>query len=747
MKLPALAASVTLLCVTSLACAGDLPKMVRIEAGEFEMGSAVPPAWWDEQPTHRVTITHAFDISESEVTAEDFRHFRPDLAGTSSFEPALAGVSWHDAVAYCEWLSKQSGKPVRLPTEGEWELACRSEKPKNMLSGVGEWCADWYGEYTPDAQTDPIGPGWGFAKVVRGGPLHDFKAPKDRKAELSATNRACIAPAFGWRPADPNHFGRHTIGFRIVQARALDSKPTLADAAFDRQAVHEHNADVAKAPDASRPYFRKRFLLPVPPDDVAPEAKRAAGLHPSFQRHNHSPSMTVCANGDVLFVTYSSTYEEREPELPLIASRLRFGQEDWDMPSPFLDFADANDHAPLLWTDAGGVVRFFWGCPNLPGAYPFQWIESRDNGATWSEVRFPHFTAAVGSHHRQPINSVLRDAKGVMYVPSDAISAASVLWATADNGETWYDTGGRTGGRHTTFTLLKDNATILGIGGKNSNIDGFMPQYVSRDGGKTYEASKTSFPFLANTQRPTVLRLKSGRLFFASDNQPKAGKPLPGQSPGAFVALSDDDGATWHTKRLPGLLVNKVDLVMPTIGYSTSSQAPNGMIHLITSMNPQSLHFEFNEAWVMAPSMQDNADESLMRSSASAVASATSSVEKYDNGKARVKWTGGVADDGRYLLHGPQESFYENGQKQWAADFQLGKKTGTETSWSSDGRKLCEWQHLPDGASTWTQYWPSGQMKAQSLWQDFKCEGEAFLWDQTGKLVSSKRFTKGKLIE
>jgi hypothetical protein len=730
--------------------AADPPRMVQIDAGEFDMGSMTAPATWDEGPVHRVKVTRPFDISESEVTAQEFRRFRSDFVSTKESAPAVAGVSWHDAVAYCQWLSKETGKPFRLPTEAEWELAARSGRAKDMLDGrVGEWCADWFGEYTADAQTDPIGPSWGFAKVVRGGGwLHDYKNPKPSKYEQTPTNRGGVAPAFGWRAGDPNNFGQHAIGFRVVQAPPLASKPAVADVPFVRQAVHAKNADVTKGPDANRPYFRKRFLLPAPMDDSEIEATKAVGLHPSFQRHNHSPTVTVCPNGDVLYITYSSTREEREPDLPLIASRLRFGQEQWDMPAPLVDFPEVNDHAPLLWTDPDGVVRLFWGCPNLLGAYPFQWTESRDNGVTWSEVRFPRLTAPAGPHNRQPINSVVLDAKGVMYVPSDAIGATSVLWATANKGETWYDTGGRTGGRHTTFALLKDNATILGIGGKNSNIEGFTPQFVSRDGGKTYEASKTSFPFLANQQRPTLLRLKSGRLFFASDNQPKNGQPLPGQKPGVFVALSDDDGKTWHTKRLPGVLLNKADKVMPTLGYAASAQGPNGMIHLITSMNtPQALHFELNEAWLMAPETQDESDETLMRSTAKAVASAAAVEEKYDNGQRRAKWTGGLADDGRYLLHGPAESFYENGQKQWSATFDLGRKTGAETFWSSAGRKREEWQHRPDGASTWTQFWPSGAKRAESSWKDFKADGEATLWDESGKVIGKRRFDRGRLVD
>jgi hypothetical protein len=96
---------------------------------------------------------------------------------------------------------------------------------------------------------------------------------------------------------------------------------------------------------------------------------------------------------------------------------------------------------------------------------------------------------------------------------------------------------------------------ILGIGGKNTNIDGFMPQTISHDGGKTWQVSRSPFPALSSNQRPTVLRLASGRLFFAADWQSREGKQPAGITRhGAFVALSDDEGRTWKMKTLPGTL-------------------------------------------------------------------------------------------------------------------------------------------------------------------------------------------------
>ncbi len=118
----------------------------------------------------------------------------------------------------------------------------------------------------------------------------------------------------------------------------------------------------ARGPASDKPYFRKRHLLPIPPENTPIpqiENNRIAGFHPAMLRHQHSPALTVAPNGDVIAIYYTSSSETR-PDIAQIASRLRFGADEWDMPSFFLDFADANDHAPMLTTD-NGTLRLYLG--------------------------------------------------------------------------------------------------------------------------------------------------------------------------------------------------------------------------------------------------------------------------------------------------------------------------------------------------------------------------------------------------
>jgi hypothetical protein len=744
-------------------------KLIRVESSSFRMGQAGDEKQcdWDEQPVHKVTISKPFYMSEAEVTIDQFRQFRPGFKPTPGFEPYVAGVSWHDAVAFCKWLSDKERMPYRLPTEAEWEYACRAgtatpfssgdalpqgEAPnpwglKNMHTGVREWCYDWHGEYLTEDQIDPVGPEKGMARVVRGGGMDNEDARYARSA-----NRASIAPAIAPYPDSPTEAGYHPVGLRLVQAPMPLTRPHIYQPPFAQQCVRQTTEQAKQGPDLKKPFFRKRYLLPTPPENVSRETIDAAGLHPAFRRHNHSPGIEVCPNGDVLMIIYTS-YREYEPAVSLMATRLRFGADQWDMPCRMFDFVDLNDHCPLLWND-NGTMYFFWGSPRFPegGAFPFQWMSSADNGATWSEVRFPKFMNKPDCHSRQPINTILRDINGTIYLSSDGCGGKSVLWASKDNTATWYDTRGRTGGRHTTFVLFKDGLTILGMGGKNTDIDGFMPKSISTDGGKTWQVSKTPFPAQGSNQRPIILRLASGRLFFAGDYQSISGAQPQGITEvGSYVALSDDDGRTWKIKPLPGAQQHENPSRHngnATIGYSVAREAPNGIIHLITTMNRPCLHFALNEAWILGDTTQAQmSDQQLMKPSATAITQVKRYRETYPSGKTKAEWYAGIADNGRYLLHGQETWYYENGHKQRQATYNLGRKVRLETHWAPDGTMKWQWHHRDDGTSLWTQYWPNAKKKAESTWRNFKCSGTATIWDQSGSLISQKQFVEGVMSE
>jgi Sulfatase-modifying factor enzyme 1/BNR repeat-like domain len=690
------------------ALAAHLVSFVAVKAGTFRMGTdtSLPAAIldapghimssrplggdFDESPAHAVTITRDFRISETEITIEQFRRFRHDYQGNPAYAPYASGVSWYDAAAFCEWLSREEGQTYRLPTEAEWEYAARTVP---LHSSVAQWVFDWYGLYAANAQRDPVGRASGIAKVVRGSGLDYRKAAEngDRiyPAALPyfarAENRASMASAF--------FSSTGNIGFRVVEGPMPDTAPLPYEPPFFQTAVKQTAPDLTRGPDAAKPYYHVRLMFPDIGERSMRTVGRVIGLAPGLGITYHNSAVQVCPNGDLVAAYYDSPKDEDDPDQTILSMRLRYGSEEWDMPEPWPDFADAADAAPVFWNDKGKLWLFF-GSPRLIGAAPFQYMTSMDNGATWTAVHFPNLRGAVGSYTPQPINSVVRTGDGTIYLPVDAKGSTSVLFATKDNGDTWYDTGGRTGGRHTTLVLGKDGS-LIGFGGKNSDIDGKMPLSVSRDGGRSYTQTPTQFLPLGSGQRPSVIRLASGRLFFVADYMVRKG-PGP-RHEGAFVGLSEDDGATWETRELPQI---------KTVGYVTATQGPNGVIHLVTSHNqPHDVNIDLNEAWVRegGPANPAKAPEAVK-----------SYRENYPNGNPRVTWSAGVSNTGAYLLQGTQTFYCEDGRKQWECTFAAGRKIGTETLWAQAGRKHWEKIYGADGEWTWRVYDESGRQTAES---------------------------------
>ncbi len=124
-------------------------RLVRVPAGEFVIGSADGQP--DEYPPARVAVARDFWMSECEITNQQFRRFDPSHfsgmfmkrsfdvngPGVSMDEPEQPAVrvSWKQATAFCRWLSEKSGLRVALPTEAQWEYACRAGSDEALAHG------------------------------------------------------------------------------------------------------------------------------------------------------------------------------------------------------------------------------------------------------------------------------------------------------------------------------------------------------------------------------------------------------------------------------------------------------------------------------------------------------------------------------------------------------------------------------------------------------------------------------------
>ena len=188
-------------------------KFVWIPPGEFTMGSpANEEGRRSDETQHRVTLTKGFWLGTCEVTQAQWRSVMGAdpkyLRNVKGDNLPVEQVPWNECQEFIAKLNSQGEALVRLPTEAEWEYACRAgtttaysfgpdatnlddyawhpensgegthpvgqKKPNawglyDMHGNVWEWCADWSGDYPTDAVTDPTGPASGTERVLRGG--------------------------------------------------------------------------------------------------------------------------------------------------------------------------------------------------------------------------------------------------------------------------------------------------------------------------------------------------------------------------------------------------------------------------------------------------------------------------------------------------------------------------------------------------------------------------------------------------
>ena len=137
-------------------------RFCEIPAGEFRMGAR--GEYEREEPVHRVKITRAFWLGEMAVTQEQFAAWKRDHKNHLDGKPRhpAESMTWFEAVDFCRWLTARlpDGTMACLPTEAEWEYACRAGTTTEYHSGDGEDAlknAGWFGEEWNKGSTHPAG--------------------------------------------------------------------------------------------------------------------------------------------------------------------------------------------------------------------------------------------------------------------------------------------------------------------------------------------------------------------------------------------------------------------------------------------------------------------------------------------------------------------------------------------------------------------------------------------------------------
>ncbi|MBO6247259.1 MAG: SUMF1/EgtB/PvdO family nonheme iron enzyme [Bacteroidales bacterium] len=602
------------LLITATLSAQEMPRMVTIPPGSFLMGSVRGGADSDEGPVHEVRLSRVFRMSETEITNLQYEQFRPEhkaLRGKGGFsyedDEAVVFVSYEDAIAYCRWLSERTGRNYRLPSEAEWEYACRAgtssdfytgdNLPDDMLKNqkterelvpvslgttygqpnafglygmhgnVEEWCLDWYGDYPDKSVTDPGGPSSGLFKVTRGG-SHNTPVEFLRSASRSAAI-----------PSDKHH----QIGFRVVETdlapktwKVKESKPLNSVKVKQGTAKWEKPSDKALWMDPV-PFV-------IPPADATP-----------FYSHNHQPAITWCRNGDLLAIWFSTDAESGR-EMVVLGSRLRKGAKEWEPASLFFKVPDRNMTGSSLLTLDDGTLIHVNGVGDSGDWKRLAMVTrfSHDNGRTWSA---PSLVEAEHAVRHQVIAGPIICSDGTLVQCCDAGPGGddgTSIHVSADNGKTWEDTGATIPGIHAGIVELKDGRLMAF--GRGNSIDGKMPVSFSSDKGRTWTSKASGFPPIGSGQRLVLKRLLEGPIMLATFT-----------GGGMTIFLSYDEGQTWTDGKLLSDGSGKIiaggawtgDFTMDAThaepkGYFACTQTPDGVIHLISSR----LHYRFNLPWI-----------------------------------------------------------------------------------------------------------------------------------------------------
>ena len=665
----------------------DVPHFVSIPSGHFLMGTSdtTPlPAHvsgnqpnrvfgsYDERPVTKQSVD-AFEMSTTEITNAMYEKYDPShklLRGKLYFsyddDEAAIWVSWYNASSYAAWLteSRNDGYTYRLPTEVEWEYACRAgtstpyntgnkfpksqRKNNDLFSHSGNPESDW-----PNVQKDQLSklhvalfqPN-AFGLYDMHGNVEEWTSSTYKKyGNDSVSADVMDQPIYVSRGGShgtalyflrsaarfgaPPFANSMVIGFRVVREKnGIERQELVQDVVktTKKTATTSRERRILSEKKAGESYFRFIQYVNIPHN----QTKFPYG------QHNHDPAITVCPDGSILSIFFS-TWREKDREQGLAFTRLSDPQNGtWSTPEAFYNIPNRATTGPaFLQSKNGTLYQWMAVSPweSNKGTQVYQ-RESTDCGRTWSVGYSPQGLNMFGGH--SPAETALELSDGVLLLPTDddgkepepkdeprrqkLSGQTSRFCLSSDGGQTWTNPAGTIRGHHGAFVELH-NGSIWGIGRDDGLVgkDGLlrMAQGLTNDRGNSFSISATMFPDIHSGQRMVALRLQEGPILVLSFANGKRGVPSVIETRygkeifGLFAAVSFDEASTFAIVRLvsddsrtshdvqstDGHIFQMNQTHAEPMGYISAIQdQKSGMIHAITSRQ----HYQFNYAWLMA---------------------------------------------------------------------------------------------------------------------------------------------------
>lgn len=199
--------------------------LVALPPGAFTMGTGPDDrfATDTERPPHAVSIAQRFALGRHPVSVAEFRVYAPAHAPDDASDLPVVNVCWHDAIAFCRWMAGRSGHAYRLPSEAEWEYACRAGTTTPFAPG--EDLGPTHANFLHSEAGDRVGPGRRTPSgrhAANGFGLHDLHG------NVCEWVQDRWHPDYVGAPADGSPWlGGGDAGRRVIRGGAWDYLPRL----------------------------------------------------------------------------------------------------------------------------------------------------------------------------------------------------------------------------------------------------------------------------------------------------------------------------------------------------------------------------------------------------------------------------------------------------------------------------------------------------------------------------------------